>query len=61
MPVSAGIGGGSADAAATLRGLASTMENTPLPPDDGLALGADVPVCIKSTTQRMQGIGENIN
>ena len=57
LPVSAGIGGGSADAAATLRGLAQ-LWNTSLPIDNGLALGADVPVCIKSTNQRMQGIGE---
>jgi len=56
LPVSAGIGG-SADAAATLRGL-SQLWNTSLPIDNGLALGADVPVCIKSTNQRMQGIGE---
>ena len=57
LPVAAGIGGGSADAAATLRGLAQ-LWNTSLPIDNGLALGADVPVCIKSTNQRMQGIGE---
>ena len=59
LPVSAGIGGGSADAAATLRGILQ-QKNIPFPPDDGLALGADVPVCIKSTTQRMQGIGEKL-
>ena len=59
LPVSAGIGGGSADAAATLRGIFQ-QKNIPFPPDDGLALGADVPVCIKSTTQRMQGIGEKL-
>ena len=59
LPVSAGIGGGSADVAATLRGIFQ-QKNIPFPPDDGLALGADVPVCIKSTTQRMQGIGEKL-
>ena len=59
LPVSAGIGGGSADAAATLRGIFQ-QKNIPFPPDDGLALGADVPICIKSTTQRMQGIGEKL-
>lgn len=59
LPVSAGIGGGSADAAATLRGIFQ-QKNIPFPPDDGLALGADVPVCIKSTTQRVQGIGEKL-
>lgn len=59
LPLSAGIGGGSADAAATLRGIFK-QRNIPLPSDGGLPLGADVPVCIKSTTQRMQGIGEKL-
>ena len=57
LPLSAGIGGGSADAAATFRGLIEYC-NTSLPIDNGLTLGADVPVCLKSTNQRMQGIGE---
>lgn len=57
LPVSAGIGGGSADAAATLRGISKQLK-TSIPIDNGLSLGADVPVCIKSTNQRMQGVGE---
>jgi len=32
-----------------------------LPIDNGLTLGADVPVCLKSTNQRMQGIGETLS
>jgi len=55
LPVAAGLGGGSADASATLRLLARVL-GRPLP--DGLHLGADVPVCVKSVPQRMSGIGE---
>ena len=55
LPVASGIGGGSADAAATLRLLASGE----LP--DALALGADVPACLISKPLRMQGIGEQLS
>ncbi|MFN4061714.1 MAG: 4-(cytidine 5'-diphospho)-2-C-methyl-D-erythritol kinase [Paracoccus hibiscisoli] len=55
LPVASGIGGGSADAAAVLRGLARMGH--PLP-DRTERLGADVPVCIASRPARMQGIGE---
>ena len=61
LPVAAGIGGGSADAAACLRGLIrlfslkiSIRELSAI----ALKLGADVPVCLASQTSRMQGIGE---
>ncbi|MEH6833344.1 MULTISPECIES: 4-(cytidine 5'-diphospho)-2-C-methyl-D-erythritol kinase [Falsihalocynthiibacter] len=58
LPTASGIGGGSADAAATLRLLARHWA-LPLPKSsDVLQLGADVPVCLSSTTARMQGIGE---
>lgn len=60
LPVASGIGGGSADAAATLRALAE-MWSLPLPSlSMQLALGADVPVCFSGTAARMQGIGEVI-
>lgn len=59
LPVASGIGGGSADAAATLRAMAR-MTGAPLPVDAGLSLGADVPVCLQSTSCQMQGIGEQI-
>ncbi len=60
LPVSSGIGGGSADAAATLRAIGE-LTNTPLPgPDSQLALGADVPVCVMGGLVRMRGIGERL-
>lgn len=58
LPVASGIGGGSADAAATLR-LLARLWRLPLPaPDAVLGLGADVPVCLAGRSCRMQGIGE---
>ena len=59
LPAAAGIGGGSSDAAATLRAL-SALSGTPLPPDLGLSLGADVPVCTLARAATMRGIGEEI-
>ncbi len=59
LPVASGIGGGSADAAATLRAMAR-MTGAALPDDAGLSLGADVPVCLTEQTCRMQGIGDEI-
>lgn len=61
LPVAAGIGGGSADAAAALRLLARAND---LPPDDprlreaARATGADVPVCLDPRPRLMRGIGE---
>jgi 4-diphosphocytidyl-2-C-methyl-D-erythritol kinase len=63
LPVAAGIGGGSADAAAALRGLRRLWR---LELDDaaltalGLGLGADVPVCLMGAPARMRGIGERL-
>ena len=61
LPVSSGIGGGSADAAAALRVL-SVLWDVDLSisrlMDIGLAIGADVPVCINSHSAIMSGIGE---
>jgi 4-diphosphocytidyl-2-C-methyl-D-erythritol kinase len=63
IPVAAGLGGGSADAAATLRGLSRLwqlrLEDADLLPL-ALDLGADVPVCLRSGPARMRGIGERI-
>ena len=61
LPVAAGIGGGSADAAAALRLLARVNG---LPADHpalaaaALATGADVPVCLASEARVMRGVGE---
>ena len=61
LPVASGIGGGSADAAAALRGLAELWDE-PLPALPlQLALGADVPVCMAQGAVRMRGIGEDIS
>jgi len=63
LPVASGIGGGSADAAATLRGLLKLWK-VGLPHDalDALALGlgADVPMCLASRPLIARGIGEAI-
>jgi len=56
LPAAAGIGGGSADAAAALELLADHW-GVALPKDTA-RLGADVPVCLSRGPQRMQGVGE---
>jgi 4-diphosphocytidyl-2-C-methyl-D-erythritol kinase len=63
LPVASGIGGGSADAAATLRGL-DRLWQLGVPPRQlhamGLGLGADVPMCLESRPLVARGIGEDI-
>ena len=63
LPVAAGIGGGSADAAATLRGL-MRLWNAGLPETElaaiALSLGADVPMCLKGVPSMARGIGEDL-
>jgi 4-diphosphocytidyl-2-C-methyl-D-erythritol kinase len=63
LPVAAGLGGGSSDAAAALRALAH--ENHLVPDDPRLraaaeATGADVPVCLVPRARRMSGLGEKL-
>lgn len=61
LPNAAGLGGGSSDAATTLKLLAELWEVSPLSAStpEVLMLGADVPVCMRSPTPtRMTGIGE---
>ncbi|WGD50518.1 4-(cytidine 5'-diphospho)-2-C-methyl-D-erythritol kinase [Bradyrhizobium sp. CB1650] len=63
LPVAAGIGGGSADAAAALRLLARLNDlalNDPRLQRVALATGADVPVCLLSRACDMTGVGEQL-
>lgn len=63
LPVAAGIGGGSSDAAAALRLLARAND---LPLDDSrlmqaaAATGADVPVCLAAKARMMAGVGDKL-
>ena len=63
IPVGAGMGGGSADAAAVLIGL-NHLWKTGLQNEDleklGLSLGADVPFFIRGGLTRTRGIGEKL-
>jgi 4-diphosphocytidyl-2-C-methyl-D-erythritol kinase len=61
LPIAAGIGGGSADAAATLRLLArlwSLNVDDAAIMDIAASLGADVPACVVSRTMRGDGVGD---
>ncbi|NLS17911.1 4-(cytidine 5'-diphospho)-2-C-methyl-D-erythritol kinase [Rhizobium sp. P40RR-XXII] len=64
LPIASGIGGGSADAAATLRGLIR-LWRLALPDEKvtaiALKLGADVPMCLASKPLVARGIGEAID
>ncbi len=63
LPVAAGLGGGSADAAAALRTLSALWRLAPAPGDLArlaLRLGADVPVCLGGRAAFVAGIGEVI-
>jgi 4-diphosphocytidyl-2-C-methyl-D-erythritol kinase len=63
LPVAAGIGGGSADAAAALRLLAQlnglSLDDARLR-EVALLTGADVPVCLNSQPCDMTGVGESL-
>ncbi len=63
IPVAAGLGGGSADAAAALR-LLNRLAGQPLADAAleriGAGLGADVPACVRSRTARGVGVGEEL-
>jgi 4-diphosphocytidyl-2-C-methyl-D-erythritol kinase len=63
LPIAAGLGGGSSDAAACLRGLMRLHQLSPSGldlPALALSLGADVPVCLRANPAWMTGIGETI-
>jgi 4-diphosphocytidyl-2-C-methyl-D-erythritol kinase len=63
IPTQAGLGGGSADAAATLRALNELYEAA-LSADElcaiGLRCGADVPFCVRGGTALAEGVGEKL-
>src|SRR5471032_2328021 len=60
LPVAAGIGGGSADAAAALVGLSRLWDLAIPDAAKVLALGADLPVCLAPGPSFVGGIGEDI-
>jgi 4-diphosphocytidyl-2-C-methyl-D-erythritol kinase len=63
IPIGAGLGGGSADAAALLRAI-NRLSKAPLGKNAlyhlAASLGADVPVCLAGGCQRIAGIGETM-
>jgi 4-diphosphocytidyl-2-C-methyl-D-erythritol kinase len=69
LPVAAGIGGGSADAAAALRLLVHANRQIfvqvdfadPRVREIALGVGADVPVCLESRARIMRGVGEQLS
>lgn len=63
IPMAAGMAGGSADAAAVMKGIDELFGlNLPLSRlmEDGVAIGADVPYCILGGTALAEGIGERL-
>jgi 4-diphosphocytidyl-2-C-methyl-D-erythritol kinase len=63
LPVAAGLGGGSSDAAAALRLLARANAlafEDPLLFEAAKATGADVPVCLMRRARMMRGVGDEL-
>ncbi|TPN40939.1 4-(cytidine 5'-diphospho)-2-C-methyl-D-erythritol kinase [Mesorhizobium sp. B2-3-3] len=64
LPVASGVGGGSSDAAAALRGLAQTwgldIDGAELA-RIGLSLGADIPMCLAAKPLVARGIGDDLS
>lgn len=63
LPVASGIGGGSSNAAAAMKGFLRLAGIADISPDisaAALAIGADVPVCLLGRACRMRGVGEVI-
>ena len=63
IPMAAGLGGGSADAAATLKAL-NALDGNRFTTEElaalGARIGADVPFCVQGGTCLCQGIGERM-
>ena len=63
IPFMSGLGGGSADGAAVLRGLAKLYgigENFPQLSEIGSKIGADIPFCLRGGLCQVGGFGEKI-
>ncbi|TNE30831.1 MAG: 4-(cytidine 5'-diphospho)-2-C-methyl-D-erythritol kinase [Alphaproteobacteria bacterium] len=60
LPVAAGIGGGSADAAACLKALSRLFEKD-ISSMNAATLGADIPACLAETPVFASGIGEKLH
>lgn len=63
IPVEAGLGGGSADAAAVIKALDNFMHDSPEDKDRiehnlAMGIGSDVPFCLYDKPSRVQGRGE---
>lgn len=64
IPIGAGLGGGSADAAATLRALNALWQlnlSREALADIAFSLGADVPFCLLDAPARARGVGERLS
>ena len=60
LPVGAGLGGGSADAAAIIRFITNHLKY-PMPSNENISkIGADIPACVLSVASRVGGIGETV-
>ena len=63
IPVAAGLGGGSSDAAAAIRALFRNYDNVSNAKTfikQSAAIGADVPVCLQNSAAWMCGLGERV-
>ena len=63
IPVAAGLGGGSSDAAAAIRALLKVCDNAAPAKafiSQSAAIGADVPVCLQNSAAWMCGLGERV-
>ncbi|MGR3659995.1 MAG: 4-(cytidine 5'-diphospho)-2-C-methyl-D-erythritol kinase [Paracoccaceae bacterium] len=60
LPTASGIGGGSSDAAATLRVMTELTGKVAPDREAVLTLGSDVPVCLMAQPVRMKGVGDEL-
>lgn len=60
LPVAAGIGGGSADAAAVVRAVESLLRIKADDPASWANMGADIPVSLRNAPSLVEGIGERL-